>query len=88
MIIKELKIWTKYLEDILNDLKTFELRNNDKDFQDNEYVLLREYEDSSDSYLNREVLIKIKKVYKFGQKFGLYKDFCIFSFKIIDIKGV
>lgn len=40
----ELKIWPKYYCRVANGEKTFEVRNNDRDFQTGDFVTLCEYQ--------------------------------------------
>lgn len=40
----ELKTWPKYFERVRNGTKTFEVRNNDRDFQTGDTVILKEFD--------------------------------------------
>lgn len=40
----ELKCWPEYYQGIVNKIKTFEIRKNDRNFQVNDQLVLREFE--------------------------------------------
>lgn len=42
----DLKIWPIYFERVRNGTKTFEVRNNDRDFQAGDTVTLKEFDNS------------------------------------------
>jgi len=54
MTTHELKSWPEYFEPILNGAKTFELRNNDRDFHVFDRLWLREWEPKTKNYTGRE----------------------------------
>lgn len=42
--VHELKIWPQYYSRVANGSKTFEIRNNDRDYQSGDKVILREWD--------------------------------------------
>ena len=67
----ELKIKTRYFEQVANGNKPFEIRNNiDRDFQKGDQVLLREVTDSGGAYTKWEILVEITYVTGFMQPSG------------------
>lgn len=44
MTVHRLKIYSKYFKEVVSGNKTFEVRNNDRDFQEGDKVILREYD--------------------------------------------
>jgi hypothetical protein len=46
----ELKTWPVFYKDIVNGTKTFEVRQNDRDFQLGDLLLLREYDPDAEQY--------------------------------------
>ncbi|MGL6186115.1 MAG: DUF3850 domain-containing protein [Clostridium chrysemydis] len=75
----ELKILPKYFEDVLDEVKTFELRKDDRNFQIGEGILLREFD--GEKYTGRDIGVEI--VYKLdGGKYGLEKGYCILGIEI------
>jgi len=86
MKMKELKILPKYFNDILFSRKRFELRKNDKDFKENDIVILREYDNIKKKFTcfsENTITVKITYVLKNVEKYGLDKDYCIFGFEIL-----
>lgn len=59
MATHQLKVWSEYMDDLLNGSKTFELRYNDRDFQVEDSLLLMEYDKENQKYLTRELKVKI-----------------------------
>jgi len=71
-----LKTWPQYFERVLDGSKTFEVRNNDRDFQTGDILILLEYDPNNNSFTNRT----IKKVVSYtlhGGNFGLEHGFVV-----------
>ncbi len=62
MATHQLKVWSEYMDDLLNGSKTFELRFNDRNFQVGDFLLLMEYDKENQQYLGRELSVKITYV--------------------------
>jgi hypothetical protein len=68
----ELKIKKEYFSAVATGKKTFEVRINDRNFKEEDLVILREFE--GEEYTGRSILRKIGYVYLFvGGKY------CVFS---------
>ena len=50
----ELKTLPEYFEQVWNGNKRFELRKNDRDFQENDILILKEYNFEDKRYTQRE----------------------------------
>lgn len=73
----ELKIKSLYFNDILQGVKNFELRKDDRDFKVGDYLILQEFDEN---YTGRSILVEI--IYKLnGGKYGLQEGYCILGFK-------
>lgn len=93
MKIHTLKIKYEYLLDILKGNKTFELRKNDRDFQEGDYIkfintdggdyiVLVDEETKTQYWLyNDNDLFRITYVLKDVPEYGLDKDYCILGIK-------
>lgn len=46
----DLKIWPEYYAAVTNGTKTFEARTNDRDYQQGDYVILREWNPEPETY--------------------------------------
>ena len=94
MKLHELKILHKYLVDISIGKKTFELRKNDRDYQEGDlirFINIKEENDTSkkcliDPYIDEKTLYRITYVLKDVEKYGLDKDYCILAIKKLLIK--
>lgn len=95
MKLHELKILHEYLIDVTLGKKTFELRKNDRDYQEGDlirFIDIRENEHKIsygvEPYINENTLYRITYVLKDVEKYGLDKDYCILAIKKLDIKEV
>lgn len=61
-MIHELKIEPKYYEAIRTGEKTFEVRENDRDYRAGDYLALNELNDSRDGYTGRSMLVKVTSI--------------------------
>ena len=77
-VTHELKIDNIYFEDILNNSKKFEIRNNDRNFSVGDTVILKEI-DSKRNYTDRELSVNIIYITDYEQKEG----YIIFGFERI-----
>ncbi|MCB8504861.1 DUF3850 domain-containing protein [Enterococcus durans] len=77
-VIHELKIDNIYFEDILNNSKKFEIRNNDRNFSVGDIVILKEI-DSKRNYTDRKISVKIIYITDYEQKEG----YIVFGFERI-----
>lgn len=70
----ELKTWPRYFERVKNGTKTFEVRNNDRDFQAGDRVVLKEFDPNKpahEAYTGRNLEFSIGYVLVMD---GLYLD--------------
>jgi hypothetical protein len=81
----ELKIWPEYFEDVYNGTKTFEVRKNDRNFHVGDTVTLKEWDNNSFKYSQRQLSFVISHLLQGGQ-FGIESGFVVMSFsKIISL---
>lgn len=75
------KIQAKYFFDIIFNNKNFEIRKNDCNYQvgDNVKLVMYDGDKPTEAYLIVEITYILKDV----PQYGLDKDYCIFSFKIL-----
>ena len=73
--IHELKILPRYFEDVVREIKQFEIRRNDRNFKVGDILFLREYERGK--YTGRSCRVFVKYIYQGDGTFGLTSDFCI-----------
>ncbi len=75
----ELKTWPDHFQAILEGRKTFELRRDDRGFQENDWLVLREYAPDTDEYTGREVRTWISHVLRDAPHFGLMPGYVVLS---------
>lgn len=94
MKLHELKILHPYLIDITIGTKTFELRKNDRDYQEGDlihFIDIREEKITPNKLccepnIDENQLYRITYVLKNVEKYGLDKDYCILAIKKLEIK--
>ena len=79
MKIHELKTWPDYFEAVKYGNKTFEYRKNDRDFEEDDLLILKKYDPENEEYLKEELMVQVRKVYKDVP--GLPSDYCIMEIK-------
>lgn len=77
-MVHELKIIPKYYEDILNEVKTFEVRKNDRGYNVGDFLKLKEFDNGE--YTGRFQIVEIAYILEGGQ-FGIDKDYVVMSIK-------
>lgn len=70
MIVHQLKTWPKHFRAIRSGHKTLELRRNDRDFQVDDTLLLREWDPIGETYTGNEHEVRVTHVLP-GGAFGL-----------------
>lgn len=73
----EIKIWPDFYQAIIDNLKGFELRKNDRDYKAGDTVMWMEFDPNTKRMTGRHFSAEISYVCK---KFdGLQEGYCIFS---------
>ena len=67
--VHELKIWSEFFDAVKDGRKTFEVRYNDREYQEGDYLVLREIQKSQEEgnapdFTGRAILAKIKFVFR------------------------
>lgn len=65
--------------------KSFEIRKNDRNFKEDDKVMLREWDEFKRCYTGEDMLIRINAVYLDTEVPGLQKGYCIFTFDKLHI---
>jgi ASC-1-like (ASCH) protein len=68
--VHDLKIEKRYLDLILSGKKTFEIRKNDRDFKEGDFLVLRDIHPASFEYMGRALLVEVVYLTEFEQKEG------------------
>lgn len=84
-MVHELKTWENYFRLMENGEKHFELRKDDRGFLVGHELLLREFNQHTQTYTGRTLRRKISYVLKGkeGEEFGLKPGYCILGLKEI-----
>jgi len=72
-----LKIWPEHFQPVINGLKTFEIRKNDRNYKEGDIIVLKEYDPKKDTFTNRYINVRITYILKDVDI--VPKDYCIMS---------
>lgn len=75
----ELKTWPEMYEAVRTGVKRFELRQDDRNFQVGDVLLLREWNPQSCDYTGRKLTVSVYFVLRNAELFGLAPGFCAMS---------
>lgn len=78
-MIHNLKINKEFYTPVLKQVKTFEIRKNDRNFNVGDKVILNEWDEKQMQYTGRKTNIEITYITDYGQK----ENYVVFSFKVI-----
>jgi len=78
-MLHELKIEPQYFEDILHNGKNFEVRKDDRPYEKEDYLHLKEYS-IDDEYTGKEILAKVLYIYR--------GEFCLTEYCLMGIKNI
>jgi len=81
MAVHDLKTWTCFFQDVLDDRKTFEVRENDRDFGCGDILVLREFLPKDETYTGRVIIAKVTYILD-GGSFGIEKGFCVMGITV------
>ena len=82
--IHELNIESLYFEQIIGFKKNFEIRKNDRDYQYNDCLLLREYLPTTKLYTGKSCLVFVASVHC-GGTHGVQSDYCVLSIRLLSV---
>ena len=74
----ELKTWPAPFQAILDNIKRYEIRKNDRNFQLGDELFLREYDPQTQRYSGREITVEVTYMTKGGQ-WGIPEGICVMS---------
>ena len=75
-ITHDLKVWPEPFCALINDIKPFEVRKNDRDFQVGDVLILKEWDPASESYTGQSCTRRVEYLLKGGQ-FGIEAGFVV-----------
>lgn len=75
-----LKTWPEFFKDVLDGVKTFEVRKADRPFKVGETLLLQEWDRDNEKYTGAETLREITYIL-YGGQFGIEVGYCVMGLK-------
>lgn len=79
-VVHDLKCWPDYFAQVKYGIKTFEVRKNDRGFQVNHFLRLKEWDPNTQKYTGHELIKRISFILR-GGKFGIDKDHVVMQLK-------
>lgn len=76
----DLKTWPSYFNAVMNDVKTFEVRKDDRNFKIGDTLLLREYNPNDGNYTGAVCTRQVTYILKGGQ-FGIEEGFVVLGLR-------
>lgn len=77
----ELKTWPDMFEEIIRGRKVHEFRRNDRNFEEGDLILLREFEPAGERYTGDEIPVRIMSI-SYGPQWGIPKGYAVFSIRV------
>ena len=77
----DLKAWPPQFAAVFNGRKRYEIRTNDRDFQEGDELMLREWDPKTGRYSGRHILTTVTYMTR-GGEFGLPENMCVMSLAI------
>ncbi len=86
MKVHELKTWPQLFAAVNADLKCWELRRNDREFEEGDLLHLREYDNTTEKYTGNHVLAEVLSVFHdFDIPEGLPSGFVIMDIRRVNL---
>ena len=82
MKIHDLKITPGHYQSVSDEVKTFEVRNNDRDFKRGDYLLLREWNPDTKDYTGRKLIRRI--IYVLDDSLFVIEGYVVLSLGVPD----
>lgn len=79
MATHTLKCWPEYFEALANGTKKFEFRQNDRDFQVGDILVIQEYLQNKMCYTGRELRFEVSYVLHGQSIAGMNDRYCVMS---------
>jgi len=78
----KLKTWPEYFSAVADGTKTFEIRENDREYKVGDTLVLQEYNNHTEKYSYREIECVVTYMIE-GGKFGISKTHCVMAIEVI-----
>jgi hypothetical protein len=83
-MLHELKAWPKFFNMVNLDLKTFELRKDDRGFELGDTLVLKEYEPENQSYTGNEIRVFVQYILRHeDMPDGLVPGYVVLGFEVL-----
>lgn len=76
-----MKSWPEEFEAVRSGRKMFEVRLNDREFREGDFLVLGKWDPNTKKYLGDALLVRVE--YFMEGKFGLPADLCVMSISIV-----
>lgn len=83
MATHKIKCWPEYFESLENGAKKFEFRQNDRNYQVGDILVIQEYLQHKMCYTGRELFFEVTYILHGQSIAGMRDNYCIMSIKKI-----
>lgn len=81
-MLHDLKTWPPYFQAVVSGRKPFEVREDDRNFQVGDRLLLREWDPKYKHHTGRKVTCEV--TYKLqGGSFGIQEGYCVLGIRVV-----
>lgn len=77
-----IKTWLEYFQQIWDGNKPFEVRENDRDYQEGDILVHREFHPKLQEFSERVIIARVLSVLH-GPKFGIEKGYCVMGQQVL-----
>lgn len=76
----ELKTWPRCFKALADETKTFDVRKNDRGFEEGDVLYLKEWDHHTEQYTGRQVKARVTYILP-GGEFGIEHGYCVLGIK-------
>lgn len=80
--VHELKIWPEYFDAVQRREKTFEVRQNDRDFNEGDTLILKEWDRRENIFTGREIKAEVPYIL-YGGQWGIEKGVVVMALRLL-----
>ncbi len=81
-MLHELKTWPQMFDAVKSGKKRFELRRDDRGFEEGHTLMLREWRPTTKEFTGRVLYVRVMFILRDVEPFGLKPGFCAMSIKL------
>jgi len=80
-MVHVLKTWDEFMLDIATGKKSFEVRNNDRNYSEGDILILQGFDKENKKYTNKSLEAEVIYIL-YGGVFGIEEGYCVMGIKV------